>query len=573
MMPVLLPPPHLAMAEHEAESATRVGRAHQRATEAVSIFTLGVPSESLNCTVLAVADAQDWAERGEKASAAAVDALEDRLTGWATRIDVTSHAWQKPVADALISAFEHANEKVRALLDGPTVQPGQGVALTAAVVLGNWLCVGHVGDCRAYRLAKNELAQITADHGRLLSRPNQGALPTIRALGLAPHVMPAIRFFRLSAGNVVLVCSNSLCRHLDGKALARLMASRRPIAEIAQDLVGAAARRGGADDMSVCLARVAQLPARLLPDPAGQASAEQVAESATLPRFRARSVSPWKSRGLGVVLGGLVFAGASAGGWRLWQARRPAVIPAPAIDTMPQLRSVSEASVQPPPAPPVQRPDTVSVTTPVRPPAPAKPRAVTPPAASVNNDAIIRARILAEIQQRAADSAAQQKRLDDQRISDSLAAVRKAEAAAQQERERHEAQVRADEQTAAAAAAAAAQKRAHDLKLAAGQNALSSWLNSLVNAANARQASAPVLAAGPRGFADFVDKKQPKLSEAKLLGTTVTEESGQATAEWVAKWRTDFGTATSRTMKAAATIIPDRDGWRLESWRITEGAP
>jgi hypothetical protein len=70
-----------------------------------------------------------------------------------------------------------------------------------------------------------------------------------------------------------------------------------------------------------------------------------------------------------------------------------------------------------------------------------------------------------------------------------------------------------------------------------------------------------------------VDKKQPKLSEAKLLGTTVTDESGQATAEWVAKWRTDFGTATSRTMKAAATIIPDGDGWRLESWRITEGAP
>jgi len=90
---------------------------------------------------------------------------------------------------------------------------------------------------------------------------------------------------------------------------------------------------------------------------------------------------------------------------------------------------------------------------------------------------------------------------------------------------------------------------------------------------NAGNLGASVLAAGPSEFAAFVRRNRPKLSDPRLLTVTVNEETGEATAEWVAKWRTDFGTTTSRSMKATATMAPDGSTWRLRSWRITEGLP
>ena len=297
---IILPPPRTTKVEHEVASATGAGLAHERNEDAVSIFTLGVPSEDWNGVVLAVADGQGWTGRGDLASAVAVEALEDGLTGWVDHLEFASHAWQEPVAQALASAFDQANAKVRTLLEGP--EPSQGVALTAAALLGNWLCVAHAGDSRVYRLSKQELEQLTADHGRVrlgLGRgaerlrtpaPGRVADRSVRALGLAAHVTPAIRFFRVNTGDVVLVCSNGLARHVDGEDLAGLMGVRRPVEEVA---TGARRRRGGAGwggrHERVPRAR-GPAAGDALPEPATRVDAALVAEAVTLPRYAARSV-------------------------------------------------------------------------------------------------------------------------------------------------------------------------------------------------------------------------------------------------------------------------------------------
>jgi len=583
-------------------SATGAGLAHEHNDDAVSIFTLGVPSEDWNGVVLAVADGGGWPGRGDVASAVAVEALEDGLTGWVDHLEFTSHAWQEPVAQALASAFDQANAKVRALLEGP--EPTQGLALTAAAILGNWLCVAHAGDSRVYRLARHELEQLTADHGRVrlgLTRgadrlrtpaPGRAVDRSVRALGLAAHVTPAIRFFRLDAGDVVLVCSNGLSRHVDGEDLAGLMGVRRPIAEVAKELVAAAAERGGDDDMSACLARVGRLPAAPLPEPAGRVDAAQVAEAVTLPRYAARASSSWGARRVGVLVGALVLVAGLAGGAWLWWSTRPPVTQVVLADTVRLQQSGSDVpAVQPIPAPvPVDSAAMDSAPPPARVPEQAPPPGEIVPGDSLE---IIQRQILELRERRRRDSVAAVKQAQDaQRVRDSLVAAQETEAAeqrvrdsltmvarrAEEARQRREAQALAEQQErerreAEVRAAREAAARASEERVTAGRAAVTGWMNSVVSNVNAGNVGAPVLRAGPPEFAAFVGKNEPKLSDARLVASDVTDQSAEATAEWTAKWRNQFGASTSRRMTATATLVPDGETWRLRSWRITEGAP
>ena len=606
---IIVPPPRATKVEHEVASATGAGGTQERNDDAVGIFTLAVPSEDWNGVVLAVADGKGWGGRGDIASAVAVEALEDGLTGWADHLEFTSHAWQEPVAQALASAFDVANAKVRALVE--RAESGHGVALTAAAVLGNWLCVAHAGDSRVYRLSRNELEQMTADQGRLrLGRsrvaersrtPAPGPLDDrpVRALGLAAHVTPAIRFFRIKPGDVVLVCSNGLCRHLDGEDLAGLLGARRPVAEIARSLVTTAAGRGGDDDMSACLARVGRLPAKPLPEPIGRVDEEQVSEAVTLPRYRTRASMNRGTSRFAAFLGALLLVAVTVGGfWFWWTTREPAQVAV--ADTVRLQQSGSEAPVP-------SRADSVpAVTVPVTDSAtapsisvPMRDTVVQPRAGEIvlgDSLEIIQRQIKDMRERRRKDSlAAEQKKRDDQRVQDSLLAAQATEAAAQRTRDsltmvarreeearlRREAAARAEQEEGARREAelrtqrenADLAARARDDRLAAGRAAVTGWMNSLVSNANAGNVGSPVLRAGPPDFASFVDKRDPTLSDARLVASNVTEQSAEGTAEWTAKWRTEFGASRTRRMRAAVTLVPDGDTWRLRSWRITEGAP
>lgn len=274
------------------------------------------------------------------------------------------------------------------------------------------------------------------------------------------------------------------------------------------------------------------------------------------------------------MFGALALAGALFGGGWLWRGSRSVATPVVVVDTV-LVQQGGSGALGPPPAP---------VGSPAPPPAPGTATSATRLADRLPVDSLdIVQRGLKDLRERRfRDSVAAEKQAaDDRRIRDSLAVVARQEQEARQrleaqaraeqlERERREAEIRAAQESAATAAMA---EREREARLAAGATALNVWLNSLVRNANAGAAAAPVLAAGPPEFAAFVRKNRPKLSDARLLTTAVNEETGEATAEWVAKWRTAFGPATSRHMKATATVVPDGDTWQLQNWRITEGAP
>jgi hypothetical protein len=188
-------------------------------------------------------------------------------------------------------------------------------------------------------------------------------------------------------------------------------------------------------------------------------------------------------------------------------------------------------------------------------------------------DSLVESR-MAEAERQRRDSAeladAAAVRLAEQRARDSVAAADKHRRDSIEAQERVEAQARA---AAQAETTRVAQERAREARLASGRTALNGWLQRLVAAVGAGESHAAVLTAGPASFAAFVEKNNPKISDASMTSLEVDESSGEATAEWLIKWRSNFGTATQRRVKASATVVRDGETWRLLGWKILEGAP
>src|SRR4029453_12212215 len=57
-----------------------------------------------------------------------------------------------------------ANKRIYELAAADESRRGMGTTLTAAMVVGDEVSLGHVGDSRAYRLRDGKLEQLTKDH-------------------------------------------------------------------------------------------------------------------------------------------------------------------------------------------------------------------------------------------------------------------------------------------------------------------------------------------------------------------------------------------------------------------------
>ena len=580
---------------HEVASASDTGRRLRHNEDAVAVFGLGLPQDDLDLVVLAVADGMGEHARGRGAGALAVEAFGDALGGLVGSL-LIGPRWQFAMAEIVETAVAETNARVRTL---PATGRGQPAAatLTAAVLMADWLCAVHVGNSRVYRLSGNELEQLTEDHAQeplaLLTPPREDMLTIsdtgrlASALGVTGMATPSVLFRRVAPGDVIAVCSDGLHERVEGEELARLLSAPGSLDDIAMRLVAEANARGGDDNISVCLARVEKVTTRL-PAPDERAARLYGDVAATiLPRYQVEGTRQWLPDRIGLVAGFLVSlvlligfvawdgyktakaekAGKEQAGRRVsgsagdsvW-SKGPDPVPAAAPVVVAVVRDSTAA------VPAAAIADSIAAADALKREAgQAKVRRV--------RDSLVEAR-LTEAEQEVRDSmelaAAAAVRAAEQRSQDSAAAAER------RRRDSIEAQERVDAQARAAAQAEQAreaQERLLDERLLSGRAALNGWLPRLVAAVTAGESRSAVLAAGPPSFAAFVEKNRPKISDARVTSLDVDESSGEATGEWVLRWRSNFGTATQRRVKASATVVRDGESWRLLGWKILEGEP
>jgi protein phosphatase len=212
--------------------------------------------------LLVVADGLGGHVAGDVASALAVDAMVECVRDDIPWVPVrpSSDAYPEEALAPFRRAVACCEARVRSVASGPGRR--MATTLTVALLTGDVLEVAHVGDSRCYLASGRALTRITNDHTVYEMLRAQGLEPSgtqhilYNALGADDrNVMTELHRVPLTRGDVVLLCSDGLTRHLDDDAIAARLrgGSARACCEA---LVAAANDAGGEDNITVIVARM-----------------------------------------------------------------------------------------------------------------------------------------------------------------------------------------------------------------------------------------------------------------------------------------------------------------------------
>jgi PPM family protein phosphatase len=231
----------------ERAGATDPGRKRRRNEDS---YVLDPP-------LFAVADGMGGAQAGEVASRLAAAAFREY-----------HEADELPAAERLAAIVQEANRRIYERAREDAQASGMGTTVTSALLEADRLVLGHVGDSRAYLLRGDEVTQLTDDHSLVADLVRSGRLTPkeaeahpqrsviTRALGTDPEVdMDAIAV-DVQPGDVFLLCSDGLTTMVTDDAILRIVRDAASLEDAARELVRAANRGGGEDNVTVVLFRI-----------------------------------------------------------------------------------------------------------------------------------------------------------------------------------------------------------------------------------------------------------------------------------------------------------------------------
>ena len=225
---------------------------------------VGPDAPSGTDALLAVADGMGGHAAGEVASEMAIRGLIARLS----RDNHTCGARDGPVS-RLKRVFRELNTEIHTAAALPETR-GMGTTLTAVVITGNTLVIGHVGDSRAYLLRGGRIEQLTQDHNWVAEQVAEGLINhkdtafhwgsnmLTRAMGVAPSIRVDSIAARLKKGDLILVCSDGVHSLIKDDELVNILNRNDPQSS-SEEIVSLANARGGNDNVTVVVARIDNL--------------------------------------------------------------------------------------------------------------------------------------------------------------------------------------------------------------------------------------------------------------------------------------------------------------------------
>jgi serine/threonine protein phosphatase PrpC len=194
---------------------------------------------------------------GERAAEIAVDAVR-------TRLERDTGSIVERLREAIAGADEAIHEESRARPE----LTGMACVLTAAVVSGDRVYAGHVGDTRLYKLRSNDILKLTHDHSPVGALEDDGRLGELEAMahprrhevwrdvGTARRRPADPGFVEIidetfEPDAALLLCSDGLTDRVSSSDIAAIIRSRAGSPDVAvQDLIWAANDAGGRDNIT-----------------------------------------------------------------------------------------------------------------------------------------------------------------------------------------------------------------------------------------------------------------------------------------------------------------------------------
>lgn len=226
--------------------ATHVGRIRRNNEDALAV---------IEPETFVVADGMGGAAAGEVASRLLIDTVKNFLPA-------VPEPWSE---DILKKAIMKSNAAILRAAKNNSDYQGMGTTATILHMYSGRAYYAHVGDSRLYRLKNNRLEQITQDHSYVEDLVRRGEITAdearnhpfknilTQAVGAVEDITVDTASFSIEGGEIFLLCTDGLTNMLDDAEIAEILkASENP----ADDLVEAALKSGGVDNVSVIVVRI-----------------------------------------------------------------------------------------------------------------------------------------------------------------------------------------------------------------------------------------------------------------------------------------------------------------------------
>ena len=228
------------------QGATHVGSVREANEDAMIVD----PQHGL----YAVFDGMGGASAGDIASQKARDVVKEYVRARRTAM---------PAGQLIETALNAASAAVHAEAARRRDRRGMGTTAVVCLIDDVRAVIGHVGDSRAYLLREGRLTQLTRDHTVVAELLAQGAIRPdevehhayrsvlSRNLGGKPDCRVDVCEVALAPGDRLLICSDGLSGFASTEAVQQLLGSGEQPEQIARELIEAALRGGGGDNVTV----------------------------------------------------------------------------------------------------------------------------------------------------------------------------------------------------------------------------------------------------------------------------------------------------------------------------------
>ncbi len=219
-------------------------------------------SQDENLPLYILADGMGGEKGGETASRLAIETSREIFEK--NRLKLKN---KKAIKETIRKAIERSNTKIHKKSLKDKSLEGMGTTLLILYISKNKLYIGHVGDSRAYYIARS-IEQLTEDHSLVNALVKSGQLSLeeakkhpqknmiTRAVGAAAIVESDILSYDYLKEDKILLCSDGLSNMLENEEIYSIMDSSENVEEICDNLISEALKSGGNDNITTVVVKL-----------------------------------------------------------------------------------------------------------------------------------------------------------------------------------------------------------------------------------------------------------------------------------------------------------------------------
>jgi serine/threonine protein phosphatase PrpC len=214
-----------------------------------------------------VADGVGGGPGGEIASSLTLDGIMRYVTNSMRCFYKLDQVASGDLMHELASSIQESHVRVRAESEHDPEMAGMATTVTMAHILWPRAYIVHIGDSRCYRFREGQLQQVTRDQTMSQALVDSGAMTAeqaaaspyasmlTQAVGASDDLEPALSQLDLETGDVLLMCTDGLTKHVPTEAIGRILREHASAEAASAALVDAALAGGGTDNVTALVAR------------------------------------------------------------------------------------------------------------------------------------------------------------------------------------------------------------------------------------------------------------------------------------------------------------------------------